>query len=148
MINKKFISILIIAFVVGFIFSLTINKEDNLSEICFEETCWNVEVADTPESRALGLMFRESLSENSGMWFVFPETGIYSFWMKNTLIPLDIIWINSEFEVVFIANAVPCEEDPCKGYNFEVPAKYILEVNSGTAERLDFGVGDKMIINL
>ena len=54
-------------------------------------------------------MFRESLNENSGMLFIFPKEDFHNFWMKNTLIPLDIIWINSAKEIVFIENnAQPC----------------------------------------
>ena len=140
MINKKFIFILSIAFVIGFIFSLAINK-DLPAEVCFEETCWNVEVADTEEERAQGLMFRENLPENAGMWFVFPEPGIYAFWMKNTLIPLDVLYFDEEGKFVSVQTMNPCEHDPCKTYPSARPAKYALEVNAGFAEKE--GVGEK-----
>ena len=62
-----------------------------------------------------GLMFRENMDSDRGMLFIFEKEGEYPFWMKNTLIPLDIIWINKDKEVVFISeNAQPCEEGkPC-----------------------------------
>ena len=75
-----------------------------------------VEIADTPEKRAEGLMFRDHLNENSGMFFVFDEESSHSFWMKNTLIPLDIIWINADKKVVYIKHkAQPCNEE-CESF--------------------------------
>jgi len=75
-------------------------------------------------------MYRESLPEKKGMLFVFPTSDIHDFWMKNTIIPLDMIWIDNQFKVVHIANAQPCTEDPCKIYAPRTLAKYVLEINS------------------
>ena len=88
-----------------------------------------VELALTNQERALGLMNRENLPSSQGMLFIFDEERVLSFWMKNTLIPLDIVFINSDFEVVSVAKAVPCESDPCPTYPSAGPAKYVLEVN-------------------
>jgi len=92
----------------------------------------SVEVADTPEERGEGLMFREELCEGCGMLFIMEEEIIPRFWMKNTLIPLDMIFISSNLEVVDILRAEPCEEDPCKVYSPKEKALYVLEVNKGT----------------
>ena len=136
------LAIVVIALIVFF----AIRGIDSRSElVCFEDTCWDVEVVDTLETRTQGLMFRESLSENSGMWFVFPGNGTYPFWMKNTLISLDIIWVNENLEVVYIANAIPCEADPCPNYNPRVLAKFVLEINAGSAERAGLKVGDVLV---
>ena len=107
---------------------------------------FNVEVADSPESRARGLMFRSSLPDDAGMVFVFDSVEPRNFWMKNTLIPLDMIYINDDFHVVEIkSNVLPCEEDPCPSYKSE-PAMYVLEVNAGLAEKNNVEVGS--LINL
>lgn len=102
---------------------------------------FKIEVADSPEARAKGLMFRSSLADDSGMLFVFDEDSSRNFWMKNTLIPLDMIFINSDLRVVEIKhNVLPCEEDPCPSYKSE-PAMYVLEVNAGLAEKNNIEVG-------
>ena len=68
------------------------------------------EIVDTPETIERGLMFRKSLGPNEGMLFVFEQAGFYPFWMKNTLIPLDIIWLDADWRIVSIAASVP----PCR----------------------------------
>lgn len=81
-------------------------------------------------------MFRKDLEENQGMLFVFEEENIYPFWMKNTLIPLDILWINSQKEIVFIyKNAQPCFYEPCPLINPRVKARYVLEIRGGSSEK-------------
>ena len=114
---------------------------NSTSKVCFTSTCVDVEIADTPESREKGLMFREHLDEGKGMLFIFEAEGYYGFWMKNTLIPLDMIWINSENEVVHIESAEPCKSVFCASYRTTSPAKYVLEVNSGFAKREGISVG-------
>ncbi len=91
-----------------------------------------MEIVDTDVSRARGLMFRKELAENSGMLFVYPGDGIYSFWMKNTLIPLDMVWLDKDLQVVHIKSFVPpCKDYKCPSYNPGVEARYVLEVNAG-----------------
>lgn len=93
------------------------------------------ELAVTPPERERGLMFRERLEPDQGMLFVFEEEDLYSFWMKNTLIPLDIIWLNSHRQIVHIEkNVPPCTHDPCPGYMPRQPALYVLELKAGQAE--------------
>jgi len=101
-----------------------------------------VEIADEFIERSVGLMHRESLGNGKGMCFVFDEPAYKSFWMKNTLIPLDLIFISEEFEVVDIKKDFrPCEEDPCEVYQSRAEAKYVLEVNSGFADENFVRVG-------
>ncbi|MCH8003072.1 MAG: DUF192 domain-containing protein [Nanoarchaeota archaeon] len=106
----------------------------------------NVEIADSLEERSSGLMFREFLDENSGMLFVFDDEDYYSFWMKNTLIPLDIIFISENLEIVDIIYAEPCREDSCKSYKPIKPAKYVLEVNGNFTIKNDVKIGNKIVI--
>ncbi len=109
-------------------------KEEGTAIVCFGEKCVEAEIAKTQQERSQGLMFRESLKKGRGMLFVFPEEGQYSFWMKNTLIPLAVVWINREMEVVHIAYAEPCKSDPCKSYRPKKDALYVLEVRPEFAE--------------
>lgn len=107
----------------------------------------NVEVADTPESRAQGLMNRTTLAENAGMLFVFESTERWSFWMKNTLIPLSLAFIDEQWEIVDIedmAVAKDPENGPFEFYNAVKPARYALEVNQGFFRRNGIGVGAKV----
>ena len=104
----------------------------------------NVEIADDNYERQQGLMFRKSLNENAGMIFVFEDENFQSFWMKNTLIPLGMVFINNNFEIVDIKSAVPCKEDPCITYDSAKPARYVLEVNYGFAEKNSIEAGDKV----
>ena len=83
-------------------------------------------------------MFVKEMPENEGMLFIFEKSGIYPFWMKNTLIPLDIIWLDENQNIVFIKkNALPCKEDPCPSINPNKTARYVLEINSGLVDKLN-----------
>ena len=104
-----------------------------------------VEVAQTADEKTQGLMFREHLDRDKGMLFVYKKEGRHSFWMKNTLIPLDIIWIDKEKIVVFIARDMqPSDKKPYSKIRPKAKAKYVLELNTGTAERIGLAKGDKL----
>jgi hypothetical protein len=124
------------------------------AEVVFpDKTRVTVEIARTPDERARGLMFRKELADTAGMIFIFDEPGSYPFWMKNTLIPLDMIWLDADQKIVWVAHSVPpCKADPCPSYPHDGHALYVVEVNSGfakqhklkTGERLEFkGLGKK-----
>ncbi len=94
-------------------------------------------------------MFRKELGADHGMLFIFPENREHSFWMENTLIPLDIIWINENKEVVFInQNTPPCVSDPCESFKPDQEARYVLELNAGIADLVNLSIGDKLKFNL
>ncbi|MDX1743178.1 MAG: DUF192 domain-containing protein [Ruegeria sp.] len=103
---------------------------------------FNVELAISPQDRARGLMFRESLPQRSGMLFVFDPPQPAVFWMKNTLIPLDIIFLDRSGTVVHVHhNAIPGDETPIEGGDSVFA---VLEINAGLAERYLITPGTQM----
>lgn len=110
---------------------------------------FKVELADTQEKQALGLMFRDSLPPEQGMLFIFPNESVQRFWMKNTRIPLDIFYFNKQLELVSVSeNTPPCRSPKCPSYPSSGPARYVLELNSGMAARLGVQTGDVLELHL
>lgn len=107
-----------------------------------------VEVADTPAARAQGLMFRRSLPESAGMLFVFETEGRWGFWMKNTLIPLSVAFIDRHWKIVDIQD-MAVAPDPRAGpftiYEARAPARYALEVRQGLFLKHGVTVGTRVI---
>ena len=110
---------------------------------------FNVEIADEPAELQKGLMYRKNLADESGMFFIFEKPQILNFWMKNTYIPLDIIFIDENLRIINIAdNAEPCGDSrvDCPGYFSKSPAKYVLEISGGRAEELGIKAYDEVSI--
>lgn len=132
--NKKIV-IWIIVFVLLLIISFLVFKyeawenENQAPKICCNNTCFNLEIADTPGSRQLWLMYRESLPDDSWMLFIFDKMWTYSFWMKNTLIPLAGIRLDSDLKIIDIIQMDPCKTEECPSYKPQSEAKYVLEIN-------------------
>ena len=102
----------------------------------------DIEIADNDYEIQTGLMYRKSMEANRGMLFIFPEDAPRSFYMKNTEIPLDLIFINSKFKVVSIQkNAEPFNESSLLS---EGPSKYVLEVNAGSSDKWNIQKGDSI----
>lgn len=100
----------------------------------------SIEVADTHEERKTGLMNRQSLPEDTGMLFIFEESKPRSFWMKNTYIPLDIIFVNENFKITAIQkNTEPLSRQSILS---DGPAMYTVEVNSGFTDKYEIEEGD------
>ena len=103
---------------------------------------FSVEIADDAGERALGLMHRETMAKSHGMLFVYEREQPVAFWMKNTLIPLDIIFIDSTGTVVHVAPmARPMDETPLPSGG---PVRFVLEINGGLAARLGLGEGTQV----
>jgi uncharacterized membrane protein (UPF0127 family) len=125
------------------------NSQNHTPEVCVRSACYRVEAAVTPQEQALGLMSRQSLDNGQGMLFLFEQDEVYVFWMKDTLIPLDIVWIDSNDKIVFISkNNLPCKNDACPSINPKQTARYVLEVNAGEMDRIGAQIGDQAAVNL
>ncbi len=102
----------------------------------------DIEIAASDFETQTGLMYRESMESNQGMLFVFPDVAVHSFYMKNTQIPLDIIYIDEDLKIAsFQKNAKPFDET---GLTSQVPIKYVLEVNAGLSDQWELEVGDRI----
>lgn len=115
-------------------------------EICINNSCFNIEIASTPKHHAQWLMNVKYLAAESGMLFVFDKEDTYSFWMKNTLIPLDMIWIDQNHTIVDIQTATPCITKQCETYWGKERASYVLEINGGLSKKLWISKGQKVQI--
>jgi len=113
------------------------------NNLCFNQTCFKVEIASATNDRQTGLMNRDSLDQDKGMLFVFDKEGNYPIWMKNTKFPLDVIWINKDGKVVDVQTLSPCTSGSCPSFSAKSNAKYILEINSGLASKDNIKIGDK-----
>ena len=143
------IAFVIIIFVLVFFIFQSINLRNNngLATITIAGKVIQAEIADTYSERAKGLMFRKELAEGKGMLFVFENEQQVSFWMKNTLIPLDLIFIDKDFKIVDIKQDFQlCQKEVCPTYSPKKTVKYVLEVNSGFIQENGVKIGDKLEI--
>ena len=109
-----------------------------------------VELAESDETRAMGLMYREKMDDDAGMLFIFSDEFRRAFWMKNTLIPLDILYFDGDRKLVSQSlNTPPCRNTTtrCPNYPSEKPAKYVLEINAGLSQKYGFKKGDQLEIH-
>ncbi len=113
------------------------------SQVSIKGYTFDVELASNTAERTKGLMFRESLDLDKGMLFIFPTSEKHSFWMKNTYLPLDLIWINEDLDIVHIhKNAQPHSGSIVPN----TEAKYVLEINAGLVDEYNFKLKDKIEI--
>jgi uncharacterized protein len=139
--------ILLILIFVAFIFNFGSSEDikNKTVYVIINNHKFNVEIADTEIKREQGLMNREHLDENAGMLFVFPKPDIQTFWMKNTHIPLDIIWIENN-QIVEMTSLEPQRGDNIPEYTPKNKANYVLELNAGLAQRYGFKIGNEVKI--
>ena len=110
---------------------------------------YSVEVANTEASRAQGLMFRDEMDADKGMFFVHPANEMQAYWMKNTKIPLDILYFDPQLKLVSQSrDTPPCSAgDQCPPYPSTAPAQYVLELNAGQAAKLNLQDGDQLTVS-
>jgi uncharacterized protein len=129
------------------------------AEVIFsDKTRVRVEIADTPDKRQRGLMFRKEMAANEGMIFVFEEPGYHPFWMQNCIISLDMLWLDEKARVVSIAQSVPpcrfancpppCNSQDCPTYPPDpgTQASYVVELVAGFAKKHGVKVGDALVL--
>ena len=107
-----------------------------------------VEIADTSAERQKGLMNRRSLAPRAGMVFRYARDTTGGFWMKNTLIPLDIAFYDRRGRILRILTMTPCRRDPCRIYAPGVAYRSALEVNAGSFRRWNVRVGDRIVVRV
>jgi uncharacterized protein len=110
------------------------------------QTKLKVAVAETPMQQQMGLMFRTSLADDEGMLFTFTPARPVAFWMKHTLIPLDMLYIRSGIVREIQANVPPCQADPCPSYPSKTLIDQVIEIRGGQAEKLGIKVGDRVAL--
>jgi uncharacterized membrane protein (UPF0127 family) len=107
------------------------------------------EVAETPAQRAQGLMYRSALADHHGMLFIYPDQAPRGVWMKNTQMPLDVVFLNQAQQLVdLVANLPPCPADPCPIYRSTVAAAYMLELPAGSIQQYGLTVGESIKLPL
>ena len=142
MMHFKFIYLILNFFLISF---YTFSNEKIEVSIYNKNITFNVEVAKTIEERRNGLMYRKKLLNNEGMLFIFPREKIIQLWMKNTYIPLDVIFISENKVIVDIKkNMEKLSETIVKS---KVKSRYALEFNAGLINKLDIKIGDKVLFN-
>ena len=122
----------------------TLNKKGNA---CINDICIELEVVKSGKEKEEGLMYRDYLPQNQGMLFIFEKQDKHTFWMKNTFISLDIIWINKDFKIVDIISADPCRDLECEIYKPREKALYVIEVNKNFARENNIFIGNKVDLN-
>lgn len=117
---------------------------ESSSVLQFGDTRVRVILADTPAKRTRGLSGTDGLAEGEGMLFIFPEDGLYGFWMKDMRFAIDIIWLDSAWEVVDVAESVSPDSYPAS-FSPSKPARYVLEVPAGFAKSHNIALGSEAV---
>ena len=109
---------------------------------------YSIEIAEDDASREHGLMDRASMPEDHGMLFVFQDDAMRAFWMKNCKFPQDMLFFDDARKLISVQrNVPPCTADPCPAYSSGAPARYVLELNAGQADKLGVSSGDVLTIH-
>jgi uncharacterized protein len=136
-------------FLTTFVTAMSKPSPPRFIPLYIRDLVFRVEVADTIDQQIQGLMFRTFLADDAGMLFTYSDDDIRSYWMKNTLIALDIIYLNRAKQIITIHHAVPpCKQDPCPSYDSESPARYVLELRGGRARELKLQRGDRVFFQI
>ena len=117
------------------------NIEFKSTQVQIKGKSYALEIAQTGSQRRQGLMYRTSLAAYSGMLFIYPRPGYHRIWMKNTLIPLTVIWIDDNDIVIGVEKLQPCTADPCPSYGVGKPSSYVIELDWANNE---LQVGDRV----
>ncbi len=139
---RRYVGFVLIAFVMLSAAGCEAHPQVTILTQSGREVAFQVEVADTPATRTMGLQYRKELATDRGMIFLFPSEAPQSFWMKNTPIPLDMIFINREKRIVgIVEQTVPFSLD---SRSVGVPSQFVLEINGGLVKRHGLRAGDSV----
>jgi uncharacterized membrane protein (UPF0127 family) len=139
------LAIIVVVLAFSLVQTLRHRRAANMGEVTINHTTFDVEIADTDQSRTLGLMYRKSLPEKTGMLFLFDKPGIYPFWMRNTLISLDIIFISPDHRILNICTMPPETDENCSPAGETL---YVLELAAGEAKRYHLEAGQTVDIQI
>jgi uncharacterized protein len=139
---QRLISACALLLIASLSFAAELPRDVLLVEAGASQYRFEVEVADAPDERAAGLMYRTSLADNAGMLFLYPRSQPVEFWMKNTPLSLDIVFVREDGTIARIAeNTVPMSEELIPSGE---PVRAVLEVKAGTMRQLGIGPGDRL----
>lgn len=140
---------------IGFTLLLFLQADFSLADqhfpgarIVLQGQLYQLEIADTAALKSRGLMYRKTLAKDTGMLFVYPKPGYYRIWMKNTLIPLTVIWLDAQAIIINIESLKPCRLSNCPSFNADRPSSYILELHHEAVDRFNLGERLPAILNL
>jgi uncharacterized membrane protein (UPF0127 family) len=122
-------------------------QTSGLPNVIINNRIFKVEIADTLTKQIKGLSGKKNICSSCGMLFIFPDSQVRKFWMKDMNFPLDIIWINNGKIVNISKNLLPEGENPSKTYSSVAQANYVLEINAGQSDKLNINIGDKITYN-
>ncbi len=137
------------AFLFGYIIIGSFTGETSTVEkstLSINDSTLIVDIADTSEKRIAGLSGRDTLRDNEGMILFFDFSDFHSIWMKDMLFPIDVVWFNEEWKVVDIEKEIRPDSFPM-GFYPRDPARYILEMNAGSIERIGISIGDNALLS-
>ena len=131
-IQSKFIPLCIAGFIIFLNLSSILANEISFETIQLDIAgkTFNLEVANTTQKRQQGLMYRENLGARAGMLFIYSSPADNRIWMKNTLIPLTVVWLDAKARVIDIKKLLPCRQQECPIYGVDRASKYIIELNA------------------
>ena len=113
-----------------------------IKQVCFDKTCFKVELAKTAEQRRIGLTQHKALKKNQGMLFLYPTKGFYSYWMKGMRFPIDMIWLDENRQIITLYEGVPpCFQETCPVFSSTKQALYVLELPAASISKLNLKTG-------
>lgn len=146
--KKPILFLFIVSVPFLFLIFSKVNSEQKTTKVCYQSHCFEAELAKTKAEKRKGLKERKNLDKDKAMLFSYPQERKLSFWMKDVLIPLDIIWLSKNKEVIKIKHkAQPCKSEPCPAFKPKAKSQYVLEIKGGRAKEIGLKKGKELNFN-
>ena len=129
MASKKPIHYILVSYLLSAVATAANDINFSQGQITLSGNEYAVEIARSTKERRRGLMYRDQLDKRHGMLFIYPRMGNHRIWMKNTLLPLTVIWFDETKTAIDVKKLVPCTTDVCPDFGVSKPSKYVLELN-------------------